>query len=59
MRPTLLSVGTNHTLLGLRNAILARAGYAVVPVKTCARAIQAIGTRHLDAAIVGHSLSRT
>ena len=58
MRKILLSVGTNHTLLSIRNAVFVNAGYGVVPTKTCGAALRLIQSRHLDAVIVGHSLSR-
>lgn len=58
MQKILLSVGTNHALLGIRNAVFVNAGYGVVPAKTCAVALRLIKSRHLDAVIVGHSLSR-
>ena len=59
MRKTLLSVGTNHSLLGIRNSVLASAGYSVIPAKSCAQAERLIASRPLDAVIVGHSLSRS
>src|SRR6185437_1193746 len=57
MRKKLLSVGTNHTLLGIRNLVLASAGYEVIAARTGAGAINAINSCGLDAVIVGHSLS--
>jgi DNA-binding NtrC family response regulator len=57
MRKTLLSVGTNHSLLGLRNNVLTAAGYSVVPAKSGAVALKAIDSQHLAAIIIGHSLS--
>lgn len=59
MRKGLLSVGTNHTLLGIRNTIFVNAGYAVVPAKSAAAALRAIRSRNLAAVIVGHALSPT
>ena len=59
MRKVLLSVGTNHTLLGVRNTVFARRGYAVISAKSAAAAIEAIQSRRIDAVIVGHSLSRS
>lgn len=58
MRRILLSVGTSHALLGIRNAVFVNAGYGVVPAKTCSGALRLIESRDLDAVIVGHSLSR-
>jgi response regulator RpfG family c-di-GMP phosphodiesterase len=57
MSKTLLSVGTNHSLLGLRNRVLAAAGYAVVPAKSASAALKIMNSRPLDAVILGHSLS--
>lgn len=59
MRKVLLSVGTNHTLLGIRNTIFVNAGYAVIPAKSAAAALRAIRSRNLAAVIVGHALSPT
>jgi hypothetical protein len=57
MRKILLSVGTNHSLLGIRNTVFVNAGYAVIPAKSGAVAIQQIQCHHLAALIIGHSLS--
>lgn len=57
MRKKLLSVGSNLSLLGLRNKVFETAGYEVTPARTAAQAIAAITTRSLDVVIVGHSLS--
>lgn len=56
-RKKLLSVGTNHTLLGIRNMALASAGYHVIGVRTGAAAVKAIGSLPLHAVVIGHSLS--
>ena len=58
MRRILLSVGTSHALLGIRNAVFVNAGYGVVPAKTCSVALRLIESRHIDAVIVVHSLFR-
>jgi vacuolar-type H+-ATPase subunit F/Vma7 len=55
----LLSVGTNHSLLGIRNLVFATAGYEVLPARSAAQALKAIKSRHLDVVVVGHSLSRS
>ncbi len=57
MRKTLLSVGTNLTLLGIRNMVFVRAGYEVIPAKTGASALRAINGREVDAVVIGHSVS--
>jgi hypothetical protein len=59
MRKILLSVGTNHSLLGIRNTVFVNAGYAVVPAKTGAVALQQIQSHRLAAVVIGHSLSRS
>jgi DNA-binding response OmpR family regulator len=59
MLKILSSIGTNHTLLGIRNAVFTRRGYAVISAKSAASAIRAIESRRIDAVIVGHSLSRS
>jgi hypothetical protein len=43
MRKMRLSVGTNHSLLGLRNMVFVKAGYEVVSAKSGAVALQQIG----------------
>ena len=57
MRKKILSVGSNLSLLGLRNKIFETAGYEVIPARTAAQAIQTIGSHDLGVVIVGHSLS--
>jgi vacuolar-type H+-ATPase subunit F/Vma7 len=57
MRHVVLSVGTNHALLGIRNAVFARTGYAVISAKNADTAIKAIQSRRIDAVIVGHAVS--
>ena len=59
MRKILLSVGTNHSLVGIRNTVFVNAGYAVAPTKSGAVALQQIQSRRLAAVIIGHSLSRS
>ena len=58
MRELLLSAGTNHTLLNVRNAVFVDAGFAVLSAKSGAIALDAIRSRHISAVTVGHSLSR-
>ena len=59
MRRKLLSVGSNLSLLGLRNRVFEAAGYEVTPAKTAAQALASMGSREFDVVIVGHSLSPT
>jgi CheY-like chemotaxis protein len=57
MSKIVLSVGTNHSLLGLRNKVLSQAGYLIIPAKSGAAALNLMQSQHLDAVILGHSLS--
>jgi hypothetical protein len=59
MATTLLSVGTNHSLLGIRNLVLVKSGFNVIPAKSAAAALNVIQTAQLHAVVVGHSLSRS
>lgn len=59
MHRKLLSVGTNLSLLGLRNRVFEAAGYEVTPAKTAAQALAAMRSLEFDVVIVGHSLSPT
>jgi len=59
MRRKLLSVGSNLSLLGLRNRVFETAGYEVTPARTAAQALAAMRSREFDVVIVGHSLSPT
>lgn len=56
---TLLSVGTNHALLGIRNMVFRKGGYEVIVAKTGATALEAIRSQQLRAVVLGHSLSRS
>jgi DNA-binding response OmpR family regulator len=57
MGKTLLSVGTNFTLLQLRNMVFVNAGYKVLPARSRATALKIIASEQLDGVIVGHTLS--
>jgi hypothetical protein len=52
MPKILLSVGTNHSLLGIRNTVFVNAGYAVVPAKSGAVALQEVQSQRLAAMII-------
>jgi len=58
MHKALLSVGSNHRLLGIRNLVLTRAGYRVVAARSGAGAVEAIQSKRLHAVIIGHTVSR-
>jgi hypothetical protein len=49
MSKTLLSIGTNLSLLGLRNAVFAQAGYRVRTARTGAQATNIIAQESIDA----------
>src|SRR5690348_13912818 len=53
----LLSVGTNLSLLGLRNAVFTQAGYNVITARSAAQAAKLINSTSLSAVVVGHSLN--
>lgn len=57
MRKKVLSVGSNFSLLGLRNKVFETAGYEVTTARTAAQAVDTIRTRQLDVVILGHTLS--
>jgi hypothetical protein len=60
MRPSVLSVSSElseKVLAPIRNAVLAHAGYGVIPVTTAKAALQALRDRHVCAMIIGHSVS--
>lgn len=57
MSKSLLSVGTNHSLLGLRNGVLTQTGYLIVPAKSGAVALKVMHSQPVEAVILGHSLS--
>ena len=54
-----MSVGSNLSLLGLRNRVFETVGYEVTPARTAAPALPAMRSREVDVVIVGHSLSPT
>jgi DNA-binding LacI/PurR family transcriptional regulator len=57
MRPAILSFAREKVLSPIRNAVLAHAGYCVIPVTTADAAIQVLATRHICGVIIGHSIS--
>jgi hypothetical protein len=57
MRPAILSFSREMVLSPIRNAVLAHAGYGVIPVSSADVAMQILGTRHVCGVIIGQSVS--
>lgn len=57
MRSFILSVSGDRWLTPLRNAVLAHAGYAVIPAYTAEKAIEVLQHRHVSAMVIGHSIA--
>jgi hypothetical protein len=57
MRSFILSVSGDQWLTPLRNAVLAHAGYAVIPAYTAEKAIEVLQHRHVSAMVIGHSIA--
>lgn len=56
MRPAVLSISTERVLAPIRNAVLAHAGYGVIPVSTTESALKVLRDRHVCAMIIGQSI---
>ncbi len=57
MRPAVLSISRERVLAPIRNAVLAHAGYAVIPASSVDSAFAVLHKRHVCAVIVGQSVS--
>lgn len=57
MRSFILSVSGDRWLTPLRNAVLAHAGYAVIPAYTAEKAIEVLQHRYVSAMVIGHSIA--
>ena len=57
MRPAILSFSQEKVLSPIRNAVLAHAGYGVIPVSSIDAAMRILTTRHVCAVIVGQAIS--
>jgi hypothetical protein len=55
-RPAVLSVSTERVLAPIRNAVLAHAGYGVIPVTTTESALQVLRGRHVCAMVIARSV---
>lgn len=59
MRPAVLSISTERVLAPIRNAVLAHAGYGVIPASSTEHALKVLRARHVCAIVVGNSVSRS
>lgn len=57
MRPAVLSISAERVLAPIRNAVLAHAGYGVIPVATVEAALQILRYRHVCAIVIANSIS--
>ena len=56
MRLAILSISTDRVLTPIRNAVLAHAGYGVIPATNIESALNILRARHVCAVIVGNSI---
>ena len=56
MRPSVLSISAERVLALIRNAVLAHAGYGVIPVSTVEAALGVLRVRHVCAIVIGNSV---
>jgi hypothetical protein len=56
MRPAVLSISTERVLAPIRNAVLARAGYGVIPAVTIESALRVLRDRHVCAMVIARSV---
>jgi hypothetical protein len=57
MRPAVLSISEERVLSPIRNAVLAHAGYGVIPVFTIEAALKVLRARHVCAIVIANSIS--
>jgi hypothetical protein len=55
MRPAVLSISAEKVLAPIRNAVLAHAGYGVIPASTIESALEILRDRHVCAMVIAHS----
>lgn len=58
MRPAVLSIAKERLVFPLRNAILAHAGYGVIPATSFESALAILRRRRVSAMIIGQSLDQ-
>ena len=56
MRPAVLSISAERVLAPIRNAVLAHAGYGVIPVATVDAALNILRVRHVCAIVIANSV---
>jgi hypothetical protein len=56
MRPSVLSISAERVLAPIRNAVLAHAGYGVIPVSTVEAALEILRLRHVCAIVIANSV---
>ena len=56
MRPAVLSISAERVLAPIRNAVLAHAGYGVIPVSTVDAALKILRARHVCAIVIANSV---
>ena len=59
MRPAVLSISGERVLSPIRNAVLAHAGYGVIPVFTVEAALKILRARHVCAIVIANSVPMT
>jgi hypothetical protein len=57
MRPAVLSISAERVLAPIRNAVLAHAGYGVIPVSSVDAALKILRARHVCAIVIANSVS--
>ncbi|HEY6305909.1 MAG TPA: hypothetical protein VI488_05540 [Candidatus Angelobacter sp.] len=56
MRPAVLSISTERVLAPIRNAVLAHAGYGVIPATTTESALRILRGRHVCVMVIARSV---
>ena len=56
MRPAVLSISAERVLAPIRNAVLAHAGYGVIPVPTVDLALEVLRDRHVCAIVIANNV---
>src|SRR5882762_3185496 len=59
MRPAVLSISAEKVLAPIRNAVLAHAGYGVIPVTTIESALKILRGRHVCAMVIANTIPVT
>jgi DNA-binding LacI/PurR family transcriptional regulator len=58
MRPAVLSIAKERLVSPLRNAVLAHAGYGVIPATSFDAALKILKRRRVNAVVIGHSMDK-